>query len=141
MAKRYDLNIVGGHMYHDGDAGSWVLFDDYATLESENAKLKEESREFRGMDASVGIADPCPSCGQKKLFVGTGGYLTCSGSKCNAPCAIGDVAKENAKLRDLLRRVYACAENGSSAVDTTVRLALMLPEIAAVIEPAGEATS
>lgn len=46
---------------------------------------------------------------------------------------------ENAKLRDLLRRVYACAANGSSAVDTTVRLALLLPEISKAIEPSGDA--
>lgn len=86
-----------------------------ATLEAENAKLRAESREFRGMDASVGIADPCPSCGQKTLFVGSGGHLTCSGSKCRNPCAIGDLPAENAKLKAERDHWKAIADEGRKA--------------------------
>lgn len=56
-----------------------------------------------------------------------------------AETSIATLEAANAKLRDLLRRVYACAANGSSAVDTTVRLALLLPEISKAIEPSGDA--
>ena len=53
--------------------------------------------EFGGMDTSVGIEMPCPSCGAKTLFIGEGGHLSCSGTKCKEPsveAAIANAIKE-----------------------------------------------
>ena len=38
------------------------------------------------------ITNPCPVCGYKGLFVGAGGYLTCSNLKCTNPVT-GDAIK------------------------------------------------
>lgn len=35
------------------------------------------------------IADKCPSCGSVSLFIGSGGWLTCSSLECKNPC-VGD---------------------------------------------------
>lgn len=49
---------------------------------------------FRGMDTSARIATPCPACGRSSLFVGKGGWLTCSRTACRAPGAINDAAQD-----------------------------------------------
>lgn len=33
----------------------------------------------------------CPACGWKSLFLGSGGYVTCSRLDCPDPCAAGDL--------------------------------------------------
>ena len=38
------------------------------------------------------ISDPCPVCGYKSLFIGSGGFLTCSNLKCPNPVT-GDAIK------------------------------------------------
>lgn len=49
---------------------------------------------FRGMDTSARIATPCPACGRSSLFIGKGGWLTCSRTACRAPGAINDAAQD-----------------------------------------------
>ena len=48
------------------------------------------------------VVTPCPSCGGKTLFVGTGGHLTCSWLECKEPIvetAIAQLEVELAKLK------------------------------------------
>ena len=50
------------------------------------------------------IKTPCPSCGSKSLFIGTGGHLTCSWLECPEPgveraiaALKGELANEQSK--------------------------------------------
>lgn len=36
----------------------------------------------------------CPACGRRSLFVGSGGYITCSISECQNPTALADTLEE-----------------------------------------------
>jgi len=57
--------------------------------DEENARLLEENGRLRAKKCEHGwrgsrpeegerIRTPCPACGMRDLFIGTGGYLTCS---------------------------------------------------------------
>lgn len=63
-------------------------------LELENAKMSEQAPR---------IVDRCPTCGAQSLFVGAGGYLTCSVIDCKAP-AVGEVMALNAAASATLER-------------------------------------
>ena len=52
------------------------------------------------------IATPCPSCGGKNLFIGTGGHLTCSLIGCKEPVvetAIDKLKREDERAWDSAR--------------------------------------
>jgi hypothetical protein len=55
---------------------------------------------------SKNIVDRCPSCGSKTLFIGDGGYLTCSLIGCPEP----SVGKAIAQLRTALLATMELAE-------------------------------
>jgi len=40
---------------------------------------------WRGSHIQEPICDPCPKCGLRSLFIGKGGYLTCSSLQCEQP--------------------------------------------------------
>ncbi len=52
------------------------------------------------------IADPCPSCGSRRLFIGSGGWLTCG----NLGCAKPSLEDAIAARVELMREVAALAE-------------------------------
>lgn len=57
------------------------------------------------------ISDRCPSCGHQSLFIGSGGWLTCSWIECRQP----SVGRAVAALLDADRhhkRVWAAAVDG-----------------------------
>lgn len=59
---------------------------------------------WRGTRIAEQIADRCPSCGGKTLFIGSGGWLTCSYLRCSEPGvgrAIEKLRAENDELRKL----------------------------------------
>ena len=43
------------------------------------------------MNENGRITNRCPSCGHQTLFVGNGGYLTCSWLGCKAPSLVSDL--------------------------------------------------
>lgn len=46
------------------------------------------------------IVTPCPSCGAKTLFIGSGGHLTCSWLKCKEPTVSRAITKLRNDLMD-----------------------------------------
>ena len=45
------------------------------------------------------IADPCPSCGGSTLFIGAGGWLTCSVIGCQHPAMFDAISAHDARIR------------------------------------------
>lgn len=66
-------------------------------VRAERDALRQQSREFAGMNRSVGIATPCPTCGRPTLFVGSDGHLTCSRTLCSEPSVEAAVTAMKAK--------------------------------------------
>mgnify|MGYP001607783306 CR=1 FL=1 len=62
---------------------------------------------WRGSSIDKQIQTPCPACGQKSLFIGDGGHLTCArvpsdhGDGCHSPSVEETVANLKAEIRDL----------------------------------------
>lgn len=59
------------------------------------------------------LADRCPSCGAQTLFIGSGGWLTCSVIGCKSPSVsttIGDL-REAAAARPILDKLIAIIES------------------------------
>jgi hypothetical protein len=83
------------------------------------------SHGWRGSTIDERIIDPCPSCGMRSLFVGSGGYLTCGSLSCKEPGVgrkIDALAAENAEMRAKLAaaekvvraaRVFSIAHDNS----------------------------
>ena len=53
------------------------------------------------------IQTPCPSCGSKSLFIGTGGHLTCSWLECEEPGLERKIAQLKAEKNILLEHGVA----------------------------------
>lgn len=81
--------------------GKWKS---YFELEREVAtlqKLLDTTRSERGQALSeaaaharqVRIADRCPSCGSQSLFIGSGGWITCSVLECKGPGLSNEIEK------------------------------------------------
>lgn len=47
------------------------------------------------------VQGQCPACGWKGLFLGEGGYVTCSQSNCTDPTLAADLLDMGTKLNDL----------------------------------------
>lgn len=67
------------------------------------AKLDEQAAALQSllMRGTEPIVDRCPSCGAASLFIGKGGYLTCSVIRCREP-GVGRAIEE---LREALRSI------------------------------------
>jgi hypothetical protein len=51
------------------------------------------------------IADPCPSCGGSTLFIGAGGWLTCSLIGCRQPVMFDAIAVVRREEREACAKV------------------------------------
>lgn len=73
---------------------------DRLTRELREAQEQKCSHGWRGArpDSGDRIAMPCPSCGMRALFIGTGGHLTCSSLECKEPGVELAVADLRSKL-------------------------------------------
>jgi len=49
--------------------------------------------DHRQLDPHPKVQGKCPSCGAESLFLGSGGYVTCSVIGCKAPGAATDLLK------------------------------------------------
>lgn len=47
------------------------------------------------------IVDRCPTCGSQSLFIGTGGYLTCSVIGCKEPGVGVAITKMQSRLSEI----------------------------------------
>ena len=62
---------------------------------------------WRGAPADGCITDRCPTCDMRAVFVGSGGYLTCSNLRCKEPGvgrAIEELKLEIVRLKDAARQ-------------------------------------
>lgn len=108
MVKRYVVTSdEAGPDIEEHNAGALVMFDDYATLESELAKAKAERDAHESMAGDIDEA-------------------------------LKDAEAENAKLRDLLRRVLDLSCGSFTWKEVDERLMEIAPDVAKAIEPSGE---
>lgn len=56
------------------------------------------------------VAGYCPACGQTTLFLGSGGYVTCSLNCCPSPTAAADMLEQRPVEREVVRPVEVRAE-------------------------------
>ena len=88
------------------------------------------------MNAHDRIETPCPSCGARALFIGTGGHLTCGVLGCKKPTvesAVFDLRAQLAEAEDLARLILHCLTRDTplEAVGAIIR------EAKARLEPDG----
>jgi hypothetical protein len=67
-------------------------------------------------DRGERIVDPCPSCGQKSLFIGSGGYLTCA-SLAPGVCKMPGVGRAVEVLQERVRTAEAAAARADRLAD------------------------
>jgi len=79
-----------------------------AALVAERDALREKQchHGWRGIALREAISTPCPSCGLKSLFIGTGGGLTCASLRCKSPSVEATWEAKDAE-RDALREKLA----------------------------------
>lgn len=75
---------------------------------------------WRGTRIAEQIADRCPSCGGKTLFIGSGGWLTCSYLRCSEPgvgraieklrAEVAELREDRARLDWLTRKQDGCTD-------------------------------
>jgi hypothetical protein len=82
--------------------------------------------------AEIRIIDRCPSCGHQTLFIGTGGYLTCSWLPCQEPGVGRAVEALKAKVEANAERPASAAPVAEvvGANDFHERLSHLLPNAA-----------
>lgn len=51
------------------------------------------------------VAGYCPACGASSLFVGSGGYITCSIIGCSDPGAVADFLDDRNRARLIINAV------------------------------------
>lgn len=71
-----------------------------------------------GSEPQPRIVTPCPACGGRSLFIGSGGHLTCSYIPCRNPSVASEIEAmdlEIRRLRDGLRTyVFASMKPGET---------------------------
>jgi hypothetical protein len=66
-----------------------------------------------------GIADPCPACGSRSLFIAEGGWLTCASLRCSEPGvsrAVDDLKARLAAMQRLANRARVLTQAHLQAV-------------------------
>lgn len=162
MVERFSIDMDGSMSRDDG--GYWIRFVDCEELEAENAKLRAQASPFShspmvstckrcgradGLDCVVSDAEweriggkystLCLWCMDEiaaQLGIGIrGARLHFCGSAITAESESATLCDENAKLRDLLRRVQDVYRHFRSAAVIVREFSKLLPEIKSAIEP------
>lgn len=126
MVQRYDP----WRGVDESETGEFVTYLDYATLESENAKMKDELAAAQEAHA----LDRAPMLRAMTVFdEGADDERWTPGVH-----VVDALIADHANLRDLLRRVRGCFRNGETPATIAIELSTLMPEIKSAIEPSGE---
>jgi hypothetical protein len=66
-------------------------------------------------NAQERIETPCPNCGSRSLFIGSGGHLTCAVLRCTNPSVEGAIEDLRNALTDALITLVAIASQPATA--------------------------
>ena len=95
-------------------------------------KLEAQSCRCAGVQgAHERIIDPCPSCGLRSLFVGKGGYVTCSNLYCDDPGVGRAIEAMKAKLK------AAEVKGDTDQLTTVLHSKRAHPDYTYIVVPAG----
>lgn len=103
----------------------------------------------QGAERYPRVQGRCPACGSESLFLGSGGYVTCSCRPCPDPCGAADLldrtatlARELVEARERLARVAVVlerAEQGADAWGTCCGEWLRINELRAALHAPADA--